>query len=41
MTTARHGLGAAVIDDTLYVLGGGPVAGLTVSSANERYIPTL
>ena len=32
MPTARHGLAAAVVGDTIYVIGGGPTAGLSVSS---------
>jgi hypothetical protein len=39
MPTPRHGLGVVVVDGVLYALGGGPVAGLTVSGANERFVP--
>src|SRR5919109_2036491 len=38
MPTARHGLGAVYIeDDKIYVIGGGPQPGLSVSSANEIF----
>jgi N-acetylneuraminic acid mutarotase len=37
MPTARHGLGAALVDDRIYVLGGGPQPGLSVSNANEIF----
>ena len=38
MPTARHGLAAVVIDeDRIYVTGGGPQPGLSVSSANEIF----
>jgi len=39
MPTARHGLGAAVVGDTIYVIGGGPEPGLSVTGANEAYTP--
>ena len=35
LPTPRHGLGAAVIGNRVYVVGGGPEPGLTVSGANE------
>jgi hypothetical protein len=38
MPTARHGLAAAYTeDDKIYVIGGGPRPGLSVSSANEIF----
>jgi N-acetylneuraminic acid mutarotase len=38
MPTARHGLAAVYIeDDKIYVIGGGPQPGLSVSSANEIF----
>jgi Kelch motif protein/galactose oxidase-like protein len=39
MPTPRHGLGAAVVGDKIYVIGGGPEPGLSVSGANEVYTP--
>jgi N-acetylneuraminic acid mutarotase len=38
MPTARHGLGAASLGEAIYVLSGGPKAGLTLSAANERLV---
>ena len=35
LRTPRHGLGVAALADRVYVIGGGPEPGLTVSSANE------
>jgi N-acetylneuraminic acid mutarotase len=37
MPTARHGLGAVSVEDRIYVIGGGPEPGLSVSDANEIY----
>src|ERR687898_1095577 len=39
MPTARHGLGAVyyIENDKIYVIGGGPQPGLSVSSANEIF----
>jgi N-acetylneuraminic acid mutarotase len=38
MPTARHGLGAVSVDnDRIYVIGGGPEPGLSVSDVNEIY----
>jgi N-acetylneuraminic acid mutarotase len=37
MPTARHGLCAASVDNKIYVLGGGPQPGLSVSNANEIF----
>nr|MDQ4013505.1 galactose oxidase [Thermoproteota archaeon] len=37
MPTARHGLGAAPYEDRIYVIGGGPQPGLSVSDVNEIY----
>ena len=39
MPTARHGLGAAVVDGAIYAISGGPGPGFTYGTANERYIP--
>ena len=39
MPTARHGLGAAVVGGTIYVIGGGATPGLSVSGANEAFTP--
>jgi hypothetical protein len=39
MPTARHGLGAAVVGDTIYVIGGGESPGLSVSGTNEAFTP--
>ncbi|HLC28896.1 MAG TPA: kelch repeat-containing protein [Dehalococcoidia bacterium] len=39
MPTARHGLGAAVVGDSIYVIGGGETPGASVSDANEAYTP--
>ena len=38
MPTARHGLGAAAVGDAIYVLSGGPKAGMSFGTANERLI---
>ncbi|MCC5988564.1 MAG: hypothetical protein JJT95_12845 [Pararhodobacter sp.] len=35
MPTARHGLGAAVIDGAIHVITGGPQRGLSYSVVNE------
>ncbi len=37
--TARHGLGAAVVDGSIYVVSGGPEPAFTYGTANERYTP--
>jgi N-acetylneuraminic acid mutarotase len=39
MPTPRHGLGAAPFAGAIYVLSGGPQAGLSFGSANERLQP--
>jgi len=39
MPTARHGLGAAVVDRRIYVVSGGPEPGLAYSGANEVLVP--
>jgi len=39
MPTARHGLGAAVVDGGIAVVGGGPEAGLTYSAVTELWRP--
>jgi hypothetical protein len=38
MSTARHGLVAAAVDDRSYVVGGGFEPGLTVSGLNEIFV---
>jgi non-specific serine/threonine protein kinase len=35
LRTPRHGVGVAAFGGRVYVIGGGPEPGLTVSSANE------
>ena len=37
LPTSRHGLGSAVVDGTLYVIGGGTSAGLSASTIVEAY----
>jgi Kelch motif len=37
MSTARHGLGVTSFDNKIFVIGGGPQPGLTVSDENEIY----
>jgi len=37
LPTARHGLAAVTINGTIYVIGGGPEAGLSYSHANEIF----
>jgi hypothetical protein len=37
MPTARHGLGAVSNEDRVYVIGGGPQPGLSVSNVNEIF----
>jgi N-acetylneuraminic acid mutarotase len=37
MSTARHGLGAISHEDKIYVIGGGPQPGLSVSNVNEIF----
>jgi N-acetylneuraminic acid mutarotase len=37
MPTARHGLGVTYFDNKIFVIGGGPQPGLTVSDVNEIY----
>lgn len=39
MPTARHGVGAAVVDDAIYVVSGGPQPGFHYGTANERLVP--
>ena len=39
LPTARHGMGAAAVAGTIYVPAGGPRAGLSVTSANEVFVP--
>jgi N-acetylneuraminic acid mutarotase len=37
MPTARHGLAAVAIEDKIYVVGGGPEPGLSVTNVNEIF----
>jgi len=39
MPTARHGLGSAVVDGRIHVIGGGPTPGGSFSNLNEVYLP--
>ena len=39
LPTSRHGLAAVAYDEHIYVLAGGPMAGLSVSPMNELYSP--
>jgi hypothetical protein len=39
MPTARHGLGAAAVAGTIYVISGGPTPGTSASAANEIFMP--
>ena len=39
MPTARHGLGVAVLGQSIYVIAGGPKPGATFSSVNEMFTP--
>lgn len=39
MPNPRHGLGAAAVGDTLFLIGGGPVAGFGVTNVNAGFIP--
>jgi N-acetylneuraminic acid mutarotase len=37
MPTSRHGLGAASVENKIYVIGGGPQPCLSVTNANEIF----
>lgn len=39
MPLPRHGFGAVAVGDTLYLIGGGPEAGYSVSETNAGFIP--
>jgi hypothetical protein len=39
MPVPRHGMGAAAVGDSIFVIGGGPVAGYGVSSVNALFMP--
>jgi hypothetical protein len=39
MPTARHGFGVAILGGEIYVVSGGPKAGVTYLSVNEVYTP--
>ena len=38
LPTPRHGVGVAALGGRVFVIGGGPEPGLTVSSANESIV---
>lgn len=40
LPTARHGLAAAAIGDRIYVIAGGPEAGLAQTDVVEVYTPS-
>ena len=37
LPTARHGLSAVSVNDKIYVIGGGPEPGLSVTNVNEIF----
>ena len=39
MPTARHGLGAAMVGERIFVISGGPRPGGSYSRANEVFTP--
>ncbi len=39
MPVPRHGMGAAAVGDSIFVIGGGPVAGFGVSNVNSLFVP--
>ena len=39
MPVPRHGLGAVAVGDTIFIIGGGPVAGFGTTNINAGYIP--
>ena len=39
MPTPRHGIGAAVLGDEIFIPGGGPVEGFGVTGVHEVYLP--
>ena len=41
MPTSRHGLAAVSIGNKIFVIGGGPEPGLSVSNVNEIYDDTI
>ena len=41
MPTSRHGLAAISIGNKIFVIGGGPEPGLSVSNVNEIYDDTI
>ena len=40
MRTPRHGMGAAVVDGTLYVPGGADRQGFAAVATHERFVPS-
>ena len=41
MPTSRHGLVVVSVDDRIFVIGGGPKPGLSISHVNEIYGDTI
>ena len=39
MPVPRHGMGAVAVGDSIFVIGGGPVAGFGVSNVNSLFLP--
>jgi N-acetylneuraminic acid mutarotase len=39
MPVPRHGLGAAAVGDSIFLIGGGPVAGFGVTDVNSLFVP--
>lgn len=39
MKTPRHGMGAVNFNDTIFIIGGGTIAGLQTTTVNEAFIP--
>ena len=39
MPTSRHGLGAAALENRIFVISGGPRPGGSYSAANEVFTP--
>lgn len=39
MAVPRHGMGAVAVGDSIFIIGGGPVAGFGVSNTNSLFLP--
>ena len=39
MPAPRHGIGAVAVADTIFIIGGGPVAGFGVTDVNSGFVP--